>query len=448
LFRHVRSWPIADLVQGAPRLLRRIFANPYLISFLVFAGIAARIILIVLSKTRPESPLGAGSDAPTYILLGHSILHGHGMAYVGQPTALRAPLYPLMLAALEAIFASHYLLIVRVVQSLLAVLSAWICAKTARQLWNEQAKWPAFAVAICTPTLLFFTTQITTEIFAAFFVSLFLYFLVQYSANENWNALIGMGICSGILLLLRFNALFLPPMAALAAIRFPLTVGNLKRALLPLIVALVIVSPWLIRNFIVFHGDIWYSSQTGTTAFQGALAPEGRNQPEGLVELKRQQGWWLSMIEIDRPSRLNFPSEVELNRQARSAAILAWNGLGFHIIPLLIKKTGYFWLSTDQLLDTSSLLDVQRKLRAVGVLAYWALLAVAMLGWLRLRKSTPRIAYLLLLYCALATALHLPFTMNTRLRVPLIDPLLCVLAGIALAPGSPRASEHAHTQTG
>ena len=429
-------------------MFRRALANPYLLSILVFAGIAARIFLLILSKSRPEGPLGAGSDAPAYILLGHSILHGYGMAYVGQPTALRAPLYPLMLAALEAIFASHYLLIMRLIQSLLGVLTAWICAKTAGQLWNEQAKWPVFAVAICLPTLLFFATQIVTETFAAFFVSLLLYFLVQYSANEKWNALFGMGACSGILLLLRFNTLFLPPMAALAAMRSPLSIGSLKRALLPLGLALVIVSPWLIRNYIVFHGDILYSSQTGTTAFQGALAPEGRTQAEGLIELKRQQGWWLSMIEIDRASRLRFPSEVVLNHQARRAAILAWKGLGFHIVPLLIKKTGYFWLSTDQLLDTSSMLDWQRKIRAVGVLAYWAVLAAAILGWLRLRKSTPRIAHLLLLYCVLATVLHLPFTMNTRLRVPLIDPLLCVLAGIALAPGSPRTSEQAPVQPG
>jgi 4-amino-4-deoxy-L-arabinose transferase-like glycosyltransferase len=344
------------------------------------------------------------------------------MAYVGQPTALRAPLYPLLLAGFEALFASHYLLILRLIQSLLSVLSAWVCAKTARLLWNEQAKWPAFAVAMRIPTLLFFTTQITTESFAAFFIRLFLYFLVQFSADEKWNALIGMGICCGILMLLRFNTLFLPLTAALAAIRFPLSTASFKRALVPLVLAFVIVSPWLVRNFIVFHGDIFYSSQTGTTAFQGALEPEGRTQSEGLLELKRQQGWWLSMIEIDRPSRLNYPSEVELNRQARSAAILAWKGLGFQILPLPIKKTGYFWLSTDQLLDTSSLLDLHRKLHAVGVLVYWVVLFVASVGWLRLRKSTPRIAHLLLLYCVLAIALHLPFTMSTRLRVPLIDP--------------------------
>jgi 4-amino-4-deoxy-L-arabinose transferase-like glycosyltransferase len=429
-------------------LFRRILANPYLLSFLIFAGIAARIFLLIVSTSRPEGPLGGGSDAPAYILLGHSILHGNGMAYVGQPTALRAPLYPLMLAALEAIFASHYLLIMRLIQSFLSVLTAWICAKTAGQLWNEEAKWPAFAVAICVPTLLFFATQIITETFAALFVSLFLYFLVQYSVNEEWNALIGMGACCGILLLLRFNTLFLPPLAALAAMRFPLTVGSLKRALLPLVLALVIVSPWLIRNFVVFHGDILYSSQTGTTAFQGALAPEGRGQPEGLIEFQKLQGWWLAMIETDRPSRLNYPSEVELNRQARGAAILAWKGLGFHIVPLLARKTAYFWLSTDQLLDTSSLIGLQRKLRAAGVLVYWGVLAAAILGWLRLRKRAAQIAHLLLLYCVFATVLHLPFTMNTRLRVPLIEPLLCVLAGIALASGSPRSTEQAHAQPG
>jgi hypothetical protein len=91
---------------------------------------------------------------------------------------------------------------------------------------------------------------------------------------------------------------------------------------------------------------------------------------------------------------------------------------------------------------------MQRKIRAVGVLAYWAVLGAAILGWLRLRKSTPGIARLLLPYCALATALHFPFTMNTRLRVPFIDPLLCVFAGIALAANSPPRNEQAPIQAG
>ena len=131
--------------------------------------------------------------------------------------------------------------------------------------------------------------------------------------------------------------------------------------------------------------------------------------------------------------RLQFPSEAVLNQQARREAIRAWSELGLGAVPLLLKKTAFFWLSTDQLLDTASFSVSQRILRASGVFLYWCLLAAAIFGWLRLKKSAPRIANLFLLYALFSTILHLPFTMNTRLRSPLIEPLLCVLAAIAVS---------------
>ncbi len=415
-------------------MLSRVARSPYLIALAVFVGLAARLFLIVRSGNLPEGVLGGGSDAPAYILLGNSIFQGHGMSYVGQPTALRAPLYPLLLAGLRIAFGSQSLLAMRFLQFLGAILTAWISAGTAVLLWSKQSKWPAFAIALCVPTLVFFTSQILTESFTALLVTAFLFYLARYNQNEDSRSLVAMGVCSGLLLLLRFNSLFIPVVAAFAAIRVPFGSASLKRALLPVALSLALVSPWLIRNLIVFHGGILYSSQTGTTAFQGALAPEGRTQPQGLVAMQKRQGWWLSQIETDKPVRLEYPSEIELNRQARTEAIRAWSELGVQAFPLLLKKTSYFWLSTDQLLDTGSFSGSQRKLRAAGVLIYWAILAAAIFGWIRLRKVSPRIADLFLLYCLFATILHLPFTMNTRLRSPLIDPLLCVLAAVAVSP--------------
>ena len=166
----------------------------------------------------------------------------------------------------------------------------------------------------------------------------------------------------------------------------------------------------------------------GRTAVQGALAPQGRTQV-GESEVWQRAGWGLADIETDSLRRLQFPSEVELDRQARQAAIRAWKTLGFRAVPLLAKKVSYFWFSTDQLLNTASFSRGQRLIRAIGVLLYWAILAAALYGWFHLRRTGPRTANLLLLYSVLATMLHLPFTMNTRLRVPLVDPLLCILAG-------------------
>jgi len=65
---------------------------------------------------------------------------------------------------------------------------------------------------------------------------------------------------------------------------------------------------------------------------------------------------------------------------------------------------------------------------------YYVILALAVAGWLRLRISRPEVAYALLFYAVVVTALHLPLTMNTRLRSPLFDPLLASLAGCGAQP--------------
>jgi hypothetical protein len=165
--------------------------------------------------------------------------------------------------------------------------------------------------------------------------------------------------------------------------------------------------------------------------------------PQGNLAVWQRAGWVLQDIETDSLSRLQFPSEVELDRQARQAAIGAWKSLGFHAVPLLAKKVSYFWLSTGQLLNTASFPRWQHLKRGIGVLLHWAILAGALFGWLRLRRTAPRTARLLFFYCVLATMLHLPFTMNTRLRAPLVDPLLCILTGA----GFPRMLVRVSTRT-
>jgi 4-amino-4-deoxy-L-arabinose transferase-like glycosyltransferase len=417
-------------------LLARALRSPYLLAMAGLAGIVARVFLIVRSGNLPEGVLGGGSDAPAYMLLGNSLFEGHGMSYVGQPTALRAPMYPLLLAALRFVFDGQSLFAMRWIQLLAALATAWICGKTAGLLSSKEAQWPAIALALCAPTLVFFTSQILTETFTALLVATFLYFLASYTFQEETAAMVGMGVCSGLLLLLRFNTPYVPVVAGIAALRMPITSRSIQRALMPIALSLVFVSPWLVRNYLVFHGGILYSSQSGTTLFQGAMAPEGRTQPQGLIAMQQRQGWWLSNIETSKPIRLQYPSEVELNLQARREGIRAWEELGWGAIPLLCKKLGYFWLSTDQLLDTGSFSRSQRLLRLGGVVIYWCILLGAIFGWLRLKKTAPRLAWLFLLYAVFATALHLPFTMNTRLRSPLLEPFLCILAAVAIAPTS------------
>jgi hypothetical protein len=61
------------------------------------------------------------------------------------------------------------------------------------------------------------------------------------------------------------------------------------------------------------------------------------------------------------------------------------------------------------------------ELRAAGVMVYCELKSLL---------SSSRIsAFAIIFYVIIITSAHLPFPMNTRLRIPFVDPLLAVLAG-------------------
>jgi hypothetical protein len=54
---------------------------------------------------------------------------------------------------------------------------------------------------------------------------------------------------------------------------------------------------------------------------------------------------------------------------------------------------------------------------------------MSLCGWWVLRKNNLRVALALQVYAVGFTLLHLPLVMNTRLRIPLLEPLVVVLAG-------------------
>jgi len=132
--------------------------------------------------------------------------------------------------------------------------------------------------------------------------------------------------------------------------------------------------------------------------------------------------------------RLEYPSEVELNGEAKANARLAWAELGWRIFPLLAKKARVILAKHGPAIRNRFILGQAARTTRRGNVCLLGTIGRAVLGWARLRKADPRFANLLLLYCGFATLLHLPFTMNTCLRIPLVDPILCVLAGLYVSP--------------
>ncbi len=388
-------------------------------------GLAVRIVLLFLAGNREIGPLSGVGDQFRYLTLADSIFQGRGFTYAGQPTALRSPLYPLLLAGSHVAFGSHYLIAMRIFQFLLGVAVAYICFLIAKNIFGIGAGMMAAAIALALPTLVFISTELQTEQLSTFLTVLFLLFYFRVIRGMK-NCAIPMGMTSGFLSLVRFNAALLPLIGAVVCWWSQRT---LKGALVVCFVAGLIVLPWIVHNAEVFHGKILFSSHGGINFLEGVLTPDGRAQNGEGERVRAAVGWMHTDIETNDSHRLLFPSEDQLDIQARAAAVREWENLGWTPrIRLLTGKCLSFWLSTDQLFETKSFSDTQRRLRAAGVIVYWIVLAFAFVGWTRLYSSSRVLALEIGFYVAFVTLAHLPFVMNTRLRIPFFDPLLSILA--------------------
>lgn len=408
------------LSQSGNRLLLMIAALTSL------SGLALRTVVLFMSGNHEVGRFSGVGDQIRYLTLADSISRGRGFTYAGMPTALRPPIYPLLLATFHAVFGSHYLLTVRIFQFLIGLAVAHFCYLIATRLFGIAAGAMAGAIALFLPTLVFISAELQTEQLSAFLIILFIYFLLGIT-EERKHAAFGAGVSAGIVSLLRFNGAILTVIGALVCV-WPRR--NFRDALILCGIAGLILSPWVIRNAKVFQGDVLFSTHGGINLLEGVLTPDGRAQNGEDDRIRERVGWLHTDIELNSPSRLLYPSEDRLDKQARSEAIAVWGNLDWRSrVRLLSEKIFRFWLSTDQLLDTKNFSGTQQELRLAGVVAYWIVLGLSIVGWIRLLYSSRAIALTILFYLVTVTAAHLPFVMNTRLRIPFFDPLLTVLAG-------------------
>jgi len=400
-------------------------------------GLAAHIVILVLAGNNPVGSLSGVSDQARYYALSQSILQGRGLSYAGVPTALRPPLYPILLAAAQIGFGPHYAIVARLFQFLICLALASVAGHLASRLFGAEARLTGIALALALPTLMFITTELQTEALTAFITGLFLYFMLSEIKSTHAQGL-GMGASAGVAMLLRFNSALLFIIGATVCV-WPLR--NAKRAIVVCTTAGIIIAPWIIRNAKVFNGSILYSSHGGINLLEGVLTPSGRAQNAETERIRAAVGWVHTDIETNDESRLNYPREDQLDRQARLAAIQAWASMGWKSrLRLLASKVACFWLSTDQLLATRSFSPAQRLLRAIGVFGYWVVLALAIVAWGRLMRIDRSSAGMIAFYAAFVTAAHLPFVMNTRLRIPFMDFLLVVLAAGGISTLAKRAN--------
>ncbi|RME00927.1 MAG: hypothetical protein D6814_02575, partial [Calditrichaeota bacterium] len=89
---------------------------------LVFFAIAVRVLFVLLARNigNPHS-----MDAQNYLNIADGLLSGQGFALKGQPTTFVAPLYPALLALLQAVLGKS-ILAIKLFQAVLGGLTTWL----------------------------------------------------------------------------------------------------------------------------------------------------------------------------------------------------------------------------------------------------------------------------------------------------------------------------------
>jgi len=226
---------------------------------LIALAFLLRLLWVVLVPSRPVGDFALYRESAAY-LLEHRAL---------DPQFIYMPGYVFLLAAVEALGGG--LLVAKLIGVLAGTAIVAAAGGIAGHLWGRRQGLVAAALAALWPAGIAVTSVTGTDLPAGALVALALLALVCWSREHPWRAAIVFGVVMGLGAWVRAVA---APLAGLsffywwAVERRP---GRaLLRALVGVVVAFAVLSPWALRNHKLYGETFFTDSHGGHTALVGA----------------------------------------------------------------------------------------------------------------------------------------------------------------------------------
>ena len=256
------------------------------------------VLGVILRAAAMLRGAGAFDDPDNYLPLARAVAAGDGFSLHGRPTAYRPPLYPLMLAPSTLVLGEHALWGIALLHLAMGAGTIWLTAATAKisGLSFARSIFAAFVTA-CDPVLVWQGRSVMTETPTAFLLAGTLAVLAQ----RGWRGPVFGGIGLGLLALCRPSMLAGAALTVVAALVVPPGDRRTRviRAILLGITILLVLSPWLIRNVLLFREPIWTTTHGGYTlalANNPVYYDDVLHGPSGRVWTGHDQWlWWDSV---------------------------------------------------------------------------------------------------------------------------------------------------------
>ena len=388
-------------------------------------------------------------DALDYDKAAKSIARGDGWPYSripGRETAFRPPAYPVLLAGVYKVAGVEHgtkhdrVVPARILGIVLGTLIVLMTGVVARQLWGRRVSLLAMAgAAVYIPLILVGASVMSEPLFALLLLGALAAAIQHRRSTHRWRGVALAGVLAGLTCLTRANALvlLLPLGLAVWTVRPRFTVRAFAAPALLVVLALLTISPWTIRNAVTFHRFIPVSTQLGS-ALAGTYNDQARLDKENPAS-------WRAIFHIpefnDIYARIDQTPEpvVEDELRARSKAYIR-------------KHPGYVltvaeWTSLRMLelggLDwsrhTAATISVTAGWAMAGVICFWVFALLALAGaFTKLARRTPMFVWLIPILLYLSVVFLVVETPRYRTG---IDPFIVMLAALALRRALPGAAD-------
>ena len=398
---------------------------------LLCVALAARVGLILAQPG--FTPIG---DAAEYDSIAASIaVSGHYPPSTRVPrrgpSTFRPPAYPYLLAGAYAVTGTarntSRFEVGRVVGAMLGTITVALIGLIAYLLWGRWAGVAATAIAAIYPQLIAVSDSLLSEtLFTPLVLASVTCILLQKRSKASYRWTIGAGFCLGLAALTRVNGIVI-----VVALLIGLMVLGQKRRLrasgILVGTALLVISPWLVRDAVVFKAFVPVSDETGYT-LAGTYNDVSRTSASNPGAWRAVPG--APYDSILRRSNLN---EVQMNAKLETAAL---RYMEKH--PTYVAKVGMWNLL--RFLEVTGNRREQLGARETGVgpnfsdasrVAFWilVLLMCASVVLVPATRAVPTVVWLTPLLLLLSV---LFVNASARYRTP-VDAFLIIAAASLLA---------------
>jgi 4-amino-4-deoxy-L-arabinose transferase-like glycosyltransferase len=384
-------------------------------------GLAARLVYVLL--VMHDVPVGG--DGLEFHILANQLAAGDGyiqpliVSPAHVPTADKPPLYPLLLAV-PSLLGWKSIVAHRVVSCLMGAVLVAGAGLLGRRVGGERVGLLAAGIAALYPLIVVLDGAVRSEsLYAALIAWLLLAAYRLVDRPSAWRA-VAVGALIGLTVLVRSEALLLGVLLlATALYRLP-SGQRLRPIALAAVVAVLVISPWAIRNWSEF-GHPLLSTNEGSLVY-------GANCDAAYYS--RQIGTWPCYPRLTVTAGRD---EADVSSELRSTG-LRYAGDHAGRVPAVmgvrLLRTFDLWSPKRATRLEADIGNRDLATYRVGVAVYYLLAPLAVAGALILRRRREPIAFLLAPLALVAVVALLGYG-TPRFRVPAEIPIV-VLAAVAL----------------